>query len=624
MLALRLNGKYLTLAPNASANVNLINPLFDRDGAERLYTFPFKLANSPENLVALQQANRIDRRGGRTTFTEAKMILQHQEFETAGVLELDGQAYTAKEISVVFKNEVPLLMEQLEKVQVNQILETVAVAASVPEAVFVWQQDVAAPALFQVGIGGNQYSYDAPGATLPSAIAQNLSDQINADFPGVAVWTPGQETIRIASEDIDGLGFDPAQFTNVSLLEFLTLGQQAQLRMQEFVDAISFVPDNRLTFPYLYWENFYSGGVVNYFKRMNTWVDGEYVHNEESSLTNEWKTSFVPLVRVPYVLSKVAEQVPGYLTGFLGFLETEDAQALVFLWNRALDQIYQNRYADGELYYLNGFQQNIDLNQHVPGLSASDLIQSLARFFACWMKLVGTKLYFIKKQAQLQHPPKDWTHLAEPAYAAQRKWQRGFSLEYPDLREEDAVFYGADGQLAPKASGEGFHEMPLPAGSAKVATPAVLPGTGTLLCPWLHQPGSSEGAGTGKNDCSFRLLFDRGLQPTTSFDNYVMATHGNTDVNGGTDGSLSLDLAAEDGLYERHHKGVAQLLADGEEVTVAVRLGIGELLEIRKWENSRRLVRFPEGQLVGVIKSVQFKASQRGLSIAKVVLVKEP
>ena len=69
-------------------------------------------------------------------------------------------------------------------------------------------------------------------------------------------------------------------------------------------------------------------------------------------------------------------------------------------------------------------------------------------------------------------------------------------------------------------------------------------------------------------------------------------------------------------------KAYAELLS-AETVTKVVRLKIQDLLQIRKWKNSRRRIWHKEGELIGVIKRVQFKASTKGITLSQVELIKD-
>jgi len=85
-------------------------------------------------------------------------------------------------------------------------------------------------------------------------------------------------------------------------------------------------------------------------------------------------------------------------------------------------------------------------------------------------------------------------------------------------------------------------------------------------------------------------------------------------------GNLSLYLHGSTGLYQTHHKGVAELQSTGS-IVKNTKLDIQDILYALKWENSKRKIIGDDGEYTGVIKSIQFKISQSGLDMSQVELV---
>lgn len=632
MLRLRLDTTYLDLDPDDSLTLNIHNPLFDAGGAEALYSFPFQLPATPRNLDALSHANRLDNSSNLTTYAGAVLELDGIPFEH-GVLELDDQGFTADNITATFKNVVPALFEQLDNLKLTNLLETVAIP-SVTDAYWVFALSVppSTGVTYTIIINTLAYTFVAPGSVPNAAVTQALALAINAAHPGLAD-TGFNDDLILYSEGVNGVAIDVPNLVNLDDPAAVTLGEAAQLDLHAFVDSLAITPDDRLTFPYLYWKKFYKNLVTGYNDRHNVWVDGEMILNEPSLTKLEWTTSFIPLVRVPYILDQIAAAIPEYFTVHQGFFAADDGSELIVLNNRCLDLLYYDRYPNnggGVFKYLNGFKADIDLNEHVPEMSAGDFFRRLLEQFALYIRIVGTSIEFVKKRDMLASVPIDWTSLSEPNYSATRRLRRGFTLQYPDLRSEDKNFLPSTSdyyntQATEYISGDGFEQYTLPAGIVRSnGTVVALPLSGVLKCPDLNQPGSSDEGGIGDNDYSFRLLFDRGLQPTSNpVFSYPCASHDYTNYAGNPTGALSFDLNDAGGLYHLHHKGILELLADGQPVTLAMRLGIADILTARKWENARRTITLPEGQVTAVIKSIKFKASTQGLGVSLVEFVQE-
>ena len=83
-------------------------------------------------------------------------------------------------------------------------------------------------------------------------------------------------------------------------------------------------------------------------------------------------------------------------------------------------------------------------------------------------------------------------------------------------------------------------------------------------------------------------------------------------------GAYSLDWQGDGGLYDAWWKEYITLLVTGRTVTVPVRLTMQDILELRKWTHIIKHIRFRYGQFVGVVKSVKFNATLKGISVASV------
>jgi hypothetical protein len=634
MIALRLNTTYLDLPEGIALDLNIFNPLFDRDGAEALFSIPFTLPATPTNLHALAHANRLDNADNTTTYLNAALEIEGLPFEPAGVLELDGQTFTANSITATFKNIVPTLFEQLDKLKINDLLETIAVP-NITDAYWIFPLSVppsSAGITYTIIIDTLGYSFTTPSSVPNAAVTQSLALAINAAHPGLADTGFNDELI-LNSLLVNDVAIDVPNLVNLDDPTATTVGQAALADIEAFINSISFTPDDRVSFPYLYWEKFYKGLVEGFTERHNVWLDGDTLSNEPADNDKEWKTGYIPLVRVPYILEQIALAIPDYFTVHTGFFAADDGAQLVVLNNRTLDRVYYDRYPNngtGVFKYLNGHKGSIALNEHVPNMSAGEFFRRMMEQFALYMEVIGTSVKFIKRRDMITSSPLDWTSLSEPDYSATRKHRQGFTLQFPDLKVEDKKFLQSAGepyilQATEYLSGEGFQEFTLPAGITKWNdTVIALPIAGTILkCPYINQPGSSDEGGLGDNDYSFRLLFDRGIQLTDASDNYVMATPDNLDQAGDTIADLSMDLEAADGLYHLHHKGILELLADGQPVTMAMRLSIADILNTRKWDNARRTITLPDGQVTAVIKSIKFKVDANGLGLSLVELVQE-
>ena len=116
MIALKVGDTFLEFKKKASITINMECPIFDREGVERIYSYPFSLPNSPRNQVALSFANRLD----VTTKIkiDATLFLDNNSFEE-GILVVNGS--TSKQINVTFQNKAINLLDDFKTVQLQDI-----------------------------------------------------------------------------------------------------------------------------------------------------------------------------------------------------------------------------------------------------------------------------------------------------------------------------------------------------------------------------------------------------------------------------------------------------------------------------------------------------------------------
>ena len=617
MIRLRLDTTYLDLEP-AGLDLSIHNPLFDRDGAEALYSFPFRLPATAKNLHALSHANRLDNSSNETLFTGATLEIEGLPFESDGMLELDGQTFAPDGIGAVFKSRNSQVLEELAKIKIAQILETVSTQSSPPVPRWTFAVVSTPPVTVVFTIAGETFSQLFTFGSFSSNYT-SLANSINAEFPGLA--TAAASNLYLDSVLLETYPLEA--FTNIDLISSVTPGEAIYTGFLNHVTATNLTPAATHCWPMVSWPGFYKEASRDQFwDFVNPWVDSVHIENQPRT-DKLWAATYVPFVYSTYVLERIAEQLPGLLQTWAGWpVDDADGSALIIFNNRALDFLEENYYEVGVRKWLNRFVEEVDLNRHVPDITAEQYMRVLLDGFALWWKYEDLGITFYKKRDMLAAAPLNWTAKSEPLYTATRNRRRGFSLEYPDLKREDQLLPHPT-QLLPFESGEAWNEFVLPFHSASMRSGAVANYGVLAKFPEVYQAGSSNEAGLGENAYSMRFLFFRGLAPASNTAEYVLASHDATDYNDDPTGSLSLDLEAADGLYHLHHKGLPELLADGQPITITMRLSISDILTLRTWTNARRTIKLPEGQVTAVVKSVKFRVDANGLGLSLVEFVQE-
>jgi hypothetical protein len=620
MLRLRLGSEYLDLSPSVAVTLTVHNPLFDQDGAEALYSFPFSLPATPRNRSLLSYANRLDNSSNITTYTDAVLEIEGVPFDN-GVLELDEQKFTRDEIGVVYRNLVPALLDDLERIRIHEILETVQ--ASFPQPKAVWKFDLlfSAPNTFAITIDGNVITYAAAAGETPAQIVTGLSNAIDAIFPGMSYNPSGNTQLQLESDKVNQHPILIFSLVGLGLVSVVTTGQARQTGFQNRVAEINATPVASHCFPMLHWLNFYKGNNRRtYTSYINAAVGGNLINNQPSA-DPSWATTFIPMVKLPYVFDRITD-FTSLVTIWDGYFDDADVQELILFNNRAVDQLIEDIYeisVDNTTKFINGYQSTINLNKHVPEMTAKELLERFIAVFGLWYKITGTTVTFVKKADQLTGTPIDWTDKSEPDYTATRNKREGYTLEYDDSEDE----FESNTQLVKLVVGEGKEIITLPFHTVHYSSQPAYVVNAQLKLPIINQAGSSTEGGLGNNPFSFRLFFDRGMQPASNSQTYSFASHDYTNYAGSPVGALSLDINDPGGIYEQNHKVILELTNNGQPVTITMRLSVADILTARKWDNARRVVKLPDGQVNAVIKSMQFKASSQGIGLSLVELIQE-
>ena len=620
MLRIRLGADYLDLSPDTSLTITVHNPLFDQDGAEALYSFPFSLPATPKNRSLLSYANRLDNSSNNTTYTNAVLEIEGIPFDF-GVLELDEQKFTSDSIGAVYKNLVPALLEDLDKIQIDEILETVQGTYLVPKSVWKFDLTIGAPNTFAITVGGNVITYTAAPGETAQQIVTGLSNAIDTIFPAMSYNPPGNTQLQLESASVNQHPIGFASLVGLSLVSVVTTGQARQTGFHNRVSLINSTPVDTHCFPMLYWLNFYKGNNRRrYTSLINAALGGNFILNQAYE-EPAWETTFVPFVKLPYLFDKILDNT-SLVTHWEGYFLDTDIQKLLIFNNRAVDELIEDIYeisGFNTTKFLNGYQNTIDLHRHVPEISARDLLERFIAVFGLWYRITGTTVTFYKKLDQLTSAPVDWTEKSEPDFTATRNKREGFTLEYAETED----IWTSNTQLQELVYGAGKDIIALPFSSVHFSSQPLLQFPASAKLPILNQAGSSTEGGLGDNDYSFRLFFDRGMQPASNGQTYSFATHDYSNYAGSPVGALSLDLNDPGGIYEQNHKTLLEMNSNGQPVTLTMRLNVADILTLRQWTNSRRVVKLPNGQVNAVVKSVQFKASVQGIGISLVEVIQE-
>jgi hypothetical protein len=640
MLALSTtDNQYFDLEPRTSITLNLINPIFDRESIDRVFTFPFTLPATPNNLALLQHATRLDARH-RSKLIPAVLWIEGNPFQYG---EIEKIRTSAKFIEVSFKNISIRVMEKLEVVKLQTLTINEQITTRYNPNVVVQSLGPYSPAILYLGIGINDRIFIRP----INQLAGLLID-INTVYPGVASFPVeyGFTGNRIRFQNVP----DPSNFKihlrppvnnpeNFAFFDWLASNTAAEAtRIESAFDSILADGGTDLTrYPCISAPNIYGNKNEDYVSYAN-YIQGNTQHHPNDVSTFlpvsgnlRWKHTLVPF---PY-LERVVESIMNHidLTGISGsFFSIEEIKMLLLWQNTPIDLIagqldlIAERFGTFTEEKYHTYQPIFNIAKFLPDMTAKAFIYALANTFCQFFKVKQGRFIITPIRDLLRSAPEDWTAITEPYQNQVFPSYKNYSLDYD--RQGDAtrennqlerVDGGADSEpfVAPMYS---FYERQ----EWDYYILNYLSGTSipnrSWRIPFVPEEGRSMYFNLTKAP-TLRLMFWRGMQPDSRGQDYPMASHGLYNYVGDQVGNYSLDWQGPGGLYETWWQDYIHLLTHGRTITRRVRLSFADLVNLSTWNSIKKTVYDEHGQTTAVVKSVRVKVSQFSIGTADVEFV---
>ena len=614
MLALKIDNTALDMPAAQRLRVVMSCPLFDRDRIVRTFSNPFSLPLSPHNRRVLRHVDRFDASeawGER----ECQLWLGGGQYERGELVTLGS---SDEEIEVVFRNLPLSLMDDLKKIYINEILETIDIPLNATPAVITLVVNTGVSDHY-VTVGGSEV-YAA--GTVALTVATELRDDLNALFPGIAALDGSDLTLDSALLNAAG-GADWDALEGMTIGGYVTTGQVAMLSYTDHVEDVVATPVNTHCFPLLYWENFYDGKNAEFLNIINPVFGGVALPTTDLDDEKAWVYSYMPAVKVTYIIERIRNAAGiSYLSGW--FEDNADAQQMVLLSDRTSDKSYRDWTQLNKFQYRNGMEQEIVLNKHVPKMTALDFLKRLADGLNLVIDYKDGGLFFTKALDFVSEPPAVWSGYVEARrYSRTIKKPEGVLLEYP---ADDAEAYEPDpAQLGAYTLGAGGVRVEMPFSTLYMDT-ASLAAHGTFRCPHTKRVGRCPAYGHDTAAMSLYFLFYRGLGDSSLPEEYPYATHDELDADGSTvTGGLSLALDGDYGLVTLLF-GKTLGYGDLSELEITAIVPESEIYRLKRWENARVYFYHPNGPVTLVVRSVDFDVSGRtdgGYVVAQVAGVVE-
>jgi len=444
-----------------------------------------------------------------------------------------------------------------------------------------------------------------------------LVSLINAEFPGMAYGQP-TTGLFLYSEMINEHPVDQTLLLRIALNSVVTLGEQAMKRMLSHVEDVYDTPIDSHCFPIIRWNDLYPSGENTLFSNVvNTCIDGTAFINTNDK-DKRWANTYVPMVRVAYILEKIRAQVGA--TEWVGdVFESEAIQSLIVVSNYCLDKLYYDRYAsDDDFWYINGFEQSWSLNACVPDMTAADFIREICDLYALTLDYGDGALGFNKSKTRADKKPISLDRKAAKRYNISKNPHNGWVMRYKENLLEK---HSEPGQLETVTVGDG---------DVKVEVARTFPMTsdyafslgGYLKTPITQQPGAARVFSSGSSRTSLPLTFllERGQQVAELGNLYILASSDTTDYSGAEIADFALSIDGDKGLISIWHSGVVEF-ADGDQLSITALMSLGDLQKMMQWETAKATFYHPLGKVTGLIRSIRARMSGSTIEPVSIELI---
>jgi len=598
MIGIQIDTAFLDLEEGQQVQVVGSNPALDKDSVARVFSYPFRVSATPRNLAALLHANRMDamRREEDDVAPEVTMYLGGAPFERG---RLSIVSVSNENLECSFGNKERNYIDDLEKLKIRSLMPTIDIPQDTRSFWSFAIAPVGSPYEYRLMINGVSYFYLASPGDDEFDAGAALRDQINADYPGTANLVGGDAKLELRAGDNDPWVVSPP-YTGLTLeAGYTTVGMAIHANMMAYLADVQATPVESHSFPMIKHRPFYDPtlnlewtGFVNYFH------DGSFGINEKDPV-KQWKYTYIPYVKVKYILDRIAEASGFAWSG--DFYDSTDFEQLRVFSNYALDKV-RYEYFDVQYEYFNSFKIGFDLANHVPDMTAREFVDDFFSLFNLYAVIRGDTITMYKRRDQLTAVANDFGAFMTPQYKMSMVQKRGVTLRFKGTAELTAAWFG---QLADYVIGDGkqvleFDLYPLPdAYTGDVDTDS------TFLCAGINEKGSSDELETGINAFPFRVFFDRGLQEDSEGLLYHMGSHLAVNYAGDAIGDLSLEWSGERGLYEVLWKDWAEL-QEAPPLTMSAVLPIGDVQRLLRWDQP--VIRFyhPLGSTRALINTFRF------------------
>lgn len=599
MIAFRVKGGFLDLYPDTDHTLVWSNPVFDANNLARAFSWEVNLPRTPNNNALLQHLYRIDTtKPNRSTDCEVFInglsallgVIKISEVGSDYVMYFQSNSLAVADI---LKNDLSYFITDSV-----QLFEDGATGLGL-QWICAFQNNAYYPEYTNATLTIDTYSFNISYTDTDdrNLIATQLASQItDAQIPGVQASASGDNCIIYSNtaHQVSG-GGGIFVFGNYGGAEYTH--QRIVAKINTIVADVANQP---IVFPYIQAPKVNKNGSLS----INTYDETGIQRNVVSTTSGQSRNSVVPMLKVAYVVKKIAEKFGFTIAGEV-WNDAEFQNKIIFNSVTLDDEqtfIDPLHPAGGDKQFLNVWKQSFLLSDHLPKMSALDFLNALSKEFGAYFWVDRTTLKLRRKSDLINLRPINITD--EIDYNSIRHFpitKKTISILYKHETNTEGYEAEFDAFTVPRLN--------LP------TEPEVL----QFEIPFdtLPMMGFSNIGGfrripyyQGEADKTYKALLSfRGNYPLNSTGNaiYQYATSDNLDHQGAViTGAKSLCISTSVGIYENYLKYTIEY-EDATQIDVQSALSFTKLLQAYNFEFVKVLAISPLGQFESTVKRITIK-----------------
>ena len=578
MVALRIDDQYIDLG-NAAINFTFKNPIFDSDGLPKSYSYPFSILATPLNQRAFRYANRLDSNDGSPKYSAIFTLLGT---DIKGYLQVSNT--TAESYKCTFVNESKDFSNLLTKITLKDLItETFELTSNNPAFWEIQADALLTGSVIGLDINHTEYRYTVLASDNVFSALGALEQLIEADHGNICFLKSSGNGAALEMT----VGLEVGEFyvklnpVGTTAFNIITARYQHEAFEEAWITLMeSTLPnDGDFIFPTIRNFGAYENNNYKFLGDINARINQEYSINP-AHFTGEWLRTISPQIRLPFILDKIAAFLE---VNFTGDWYNVDAQDLFAFSPRILD----NEIEDHQGFY-NIFGNTFKYIDQLPEkTNALQLLKLLHQSLFFYYKLEGNQLHTIPIAPILQQPPQDLTAYANFTYDQGTKNTNGLTIKLQEEEEDKHALTAFDNHIIPGTAATPYSS------SGKGATMELL---GTI-------------SGNGLQFAQVEQLHD---------EDYIFRIGKWYGVNQNGN-PISGAYTTPESTYQDNQK-LIDLKHFSKTASFSMSLPISKLIKLILFENPNCVIRHSEGQVVGTISQISFRAKENNISNIRITI----